>query len=153
PRAEAAIGHSADWARAAAQFIETEADDALAMLQGLDPATLRWQGWLALPTALRDCVLRCWLRALALPGPSHLHVAGLERQLGGSGDGAICVAWAGCELRRYRDLLYAMAPLAAFDPRWESAWDGTPLALPGGGLLRLESGNGAQMTAPLKNFV
>ena len=42
------IAQSATWARAAAEFIEIEAERALARTQGLDPATLHFREWLDL---------------------------------------------------------------------------------------------------------
>jgi tRNA(Ile)-lysidine synthase len=138
PDTPAALAHSATWARAAADFIGDEARAALARLQGLDPATLRWRDWLELPDALRDPVLRQWLRALDLDEPAHFHMAELERQLDAAEDRAPCLRFENTELRRFRDLLYAMRPLQHFDPQWEVTWNGAPLALPGGGRLVLD---------------
>ena len=138
PDATVAIAHSAAWARAASDFVGHHARRALAQLQGVDPATLEWRGWLALDDALRDPVLRLWLRDLGYDEPAHFHLAELERQLRTSAeDRAPCVRWDQCELRRYRDLLYAMRPLAPLSAGWRSDWDGSPAALPGGGTLAL----------------
>lgn len=131
PKADASISQSAGWIRAAADFIDAESTRALARLQGLDPATLDWQGWLALADALRDPVLRRWLRSLNLPEPNQHQVGELERQLAHAGaDKLPCVRWPGAEVRRYRDLLYAMAPVDPPESGWESLWNGLPLALP-----------------------
>jgi tRNA(Ile)-lysidine synthase len=138
PGATAALAHSATWARAAADYIGEQTRIALARIQGLDPATLRWREWLALPDALRDPVLRLWLRDLELDEPTHFQVAELERQLGAARDRTPCLPFAQTELRRYRDLIYAMRTLPAMPPNWEVAWDGAPLALPGGGSIVLE---------------
>ena len=62
PRLDDALHHAARHARAAAEFIDAQAAEALAGMQGLDPSTLDWAQWLALPDALRDPVLRRWLR-------------------------------------------------------------------------------------------
>ena len=100
PEAEASIAQSAIWARAAADFIDEEAERALARLQGLDPATLRFREWLALPDALRDPVLRRWLRSIGLPEPTQFQVAELVRQLAEAGeDRQPCVRWPGVEVR------------------------------------------------------
>jgi len=113
PEAAAALTHSARWARAAADFIADQAASALAQLRGTDPATLRWRDWLQLPDALRDPVLRLWLRELRLDEPAHFHVTELERQLQAANDRHPCVAFERTELRRRRDLLHAMrAPQA-----------------------------------------
>jgi tRNA(Ile)-lysidine synthase len=138
PNAEAALAHSAMWARAAADFIDSEARKALARLQGLDPTTLAWQAWLDLPDALRDPVLRLWLRELALDEPAHFHVAELERQLrDAAGDRQPCVSFADSELRRHRDLLYALRPAPGMPLEWQADWNGAPLSLPAGGTLQL----------------
>ncbi len=137
PSADAALAHSAAWARNAADFIDVEARKALVHVRGLDPATLAWRGWLALPDALRDPVLRLWLRDLNLNEPAHFHVAELERQLHeADADRLPCVRFAHTELRRYRDLVYALRPLPPLPERWQANWNGnTPLPLPAGGTL------------------
>ncbi|MBS0582495.1 MAG: tRNA lysidine(34) synthetase TilS [Proteobacteria bacterium] len=139
PDAQIALAHSALWAGNATDFIEAETRKALAQLQGLDPATLAWRGWLALPDALRDPVLRLWLRELRLDEPAHFHLEELQRQLRDAREDRLpCLRFADTELRRYRDLLYALRPLPAFPADWESAWDGSAsLPLPGGGALAL----------------
>lgn len=131
PEAEASIAQSATWARAAAEFIEVEAERALARTQGLDPSTLHFREWLALPQALRDPVLRRWLRALDLPEPTHYQAAELVRQLAEAGeDRQPCVRWPGAEVRRYRDLLHALPPLQVPPFDWVAPFDGGALALP-----------------------
>ncbi|MBL0165090.1 MAG: tRNA lysidine(34) synthetase TilS [Xanthomonadales bacterium] len=140
PRADASIAQSARWIRAAADFVEIESSRALASLRGFDPATLDWRRWLALADALRDPVLRCWLRGLGLAEPNQHQVGELERQLAQASDDKLpCVRWPGAELRRYRDLLYATRPMDLPEPGWESSWNGLPLVLPAGlGTLTLE---------------
>ncbi|MDC8012191.1 tRNA lysidine(34) synthetase TilS [Tahibacter soli] len=140
-QADAAIAHSARWLAQAAEYLDEAAHAALAPLRGVDPATLRWREWLALPDALRANALRLWLRDLDLSTPEILHIEQLERQLArAESDKLPCVAWAGTEIRRYRDHIHAMAPLQAPPVDWRvDAWDGSPLALPAGcGRLSLE---------------
>lgn len=133
PQLDASLAHAARHARAAAAFIDAEAARALAQLQGLDPHTLHWRDWLDLPDALRDPVLRQWLRGLGLAEPTHLHVEELQRQLrDAAAERLPCVAFAGTELRRYRDLLYARAAQADPPPGWERAWNGGAIELPAG---------------------
>jgi len=131
PRADVSISQSATWIRAAAGFIDDEAARALPGLQGNDPASLDWRAWLALADALRDPLLRRWLRSLALPEPNQHQVAELERQLAqAEQDKLPCVRWPGAEVRRYRDLVYAMAPAQVPELGWETRWNGLPLELP-----------------------
>jgi tRNA(Ile)-lysidine synthase len=149
PDADIALAHSAVWARNAADFIGTEAHKTLARLRSSDPATLDWRGWLALPDALRDPVLRLWLRDLRLDEPAHFHVAELERQLSESAEDRLpCIRYANTELRRYRDLIYALRPLPPIPTGWQAEWDGSaPLALPDGGKLELD--RACRLDAPL----
>ncbi|HZP65821.1 MAG TPA: tRNA lysidine(34) synthetase TilS, partial [Rudaea sp.] len=103
PEATAALAHSARWARDAAEFIDRESATALAALRRAQATALDWRGWLTLAPALRDPVLRRWLRELGADEPGHQHVAELERQLrDAGGDRAPCVRFATTELRRYR---------------------------------------------------
>ena len=141
PDAAAALAHSATWARVAADYIDAQARLALAQLQGPDPATVRWHDWLGLPDALRDPVLRLWLRELRLDEPAHFHIAELERQLRAAQDRSPCVTFAQTQVRRYRELLYAMRARPPVAKDWEAIWNGAPLDLPGGGRLTLASGN------------
>lgn len=153
PEAENSIAQSAAWARSAAEFIDAEAERALARVRGADPATLRLNDWLGLPLALRDPVLRRWLRALDLPQPTHYQAAELVRQLGEAReDRQPCVRWPGTEVRRYRDLLHALAPLQLPPFDWVAAFDGSELALPLDlGTLRLVgSATRPQLPAPLQ---
>ncbi len=107
PQAEAALAHSATWLRAAADYIDAQSAAALATLRGAETATLDWRGWLALPDALRDPVLRRWLREAGLDEPAHFHVAELERQLPAANDRHPCVTFDDTQLRRDRNLLRA----------------------------------------------
>ena len=145
PDAHVALAHSASWARQAADFIDAQAAQALASLQGSDRATLDWRGWLALPDALRDPVLRLWLRQLGLDEPAHFHVAELERQLRSAPDRNPCVRWEATEVRRYRDRLHALRPAGPSHAQWSAPWDGQPLALPDGGSLAFEGAHGAEL--------
>jgi tRNA(Ile)-lysidine synthase len=84
-------------------------------------------------------VLRRWLRSIALPEPTQFQVAELVRQLAEAGeDRQPCVRWPGVEVRRYRDLLYALAPLQLPPLDWSDHFTGEPLALPADiGVLKL----------------
>ncbi|HET6546662.1 MAG TPA: tRNA lysidine(34) synthetase TilS [Rhodanobacteraceae bacterium] len=141
PQAAASIAQSAVRARAAADFIDAEAASALDRMRAADPAIIDVDAWLALPDALRDPVLRRWLRALDLPEPNRFQVNELERQLATAGrDREPCVRWPGAEVRRYRGRLHALAPSLLPPPDWQAAFDGAVLELPAGlGSLQLVS--------------
>ena len=93
--------------------------------------------------------MRYWLRQLDLPTPDSRqlwHI--LHDALNAARDRNPCIRWPGGEVRRYRDTLYAMPPLAPHDARqtliWRASTDGwPPLELPGVGWLRMEEIVGA----------
>ncbi|MEO8010509.1 MAG: tRNA lysidine(34) synthetase TilS [Dokdonella sp.] len=145
PEADASISQSANWMRAAASFIEDQARLALSRVQGVDPNTMRFRNWLELPEALRDPVLRLWLRELGLPEPNQHQVDELVRQLAEAGEQKMpCVRWPGSELRRYRELVYACAPLLMAPIDWDCTWHGEAVTLPARlGQLRLQRKHGA----------
>ena len=131
PEADSSLARSALWAQTAADYIDTQARRALSMVQGFDPTTLRVPEWLALPEALRDPVLRLWLRDIDMREPTWLQAAELQRQLTSADDDRLpCVAWPGTELRRYRDLLHAWKPQPAAPPGWRLQWRGDRVQLP-----------------------
>ncbi len=76
--------------------------------------------------------IRHWLIGLRLPLPTQTqleHV--LTDAVNASGDRAPLIAWRGVQVRRYRDDLYAMPPLAAHDPNLVLPWDARePLQVP-----------------------
>lgn len=77
-------------------------------------------------------LLRHWLHLLNLPLPNAVHIDHIMHDIiDVAHDKISCVRWPGAELRRYRDLLYAMPPLAPHDPNARLAWDmQAPLTLP-----------------------
>ncbi|MCE5232144.1 MAG: tRNA lysidine(34) synthetase TilS [Mizugakiibacter sp.] len=152
PQAPQAIAHAATLCREAAAHIAHEADAARARLRGAEPATLDAAGWAALSPALRTPVLEGWLHGLGLPAPTRAQAAELLRQVETSaGDRVPRVAWPGVEMRLWRGLLYAMAPLPEVPSDWRARWDGTPLALPArGGVLALEVDAPERLDAPLE---
>lgn len=145
PDAVDRLAQSATWLRATAAYIDAEVDRALPGVLGADPGTLDIRCWLALPDALRDPLLRRWLRGLGLPGPSRHQSAELERQLArAAADRLPCLHWPGVELRRYRGLLHAMTPLVDPPLGWSAPFRGDALRLPAGlGVLRLVDRHGA----------
>lgn len=98
----------------------------------------------ALSPPRQRLVLRHWLHQQGFPLPA---AAVLEKILTevvpARADAMPRQAWAGCEVRRYREHLYALAPLLPLPSSWECDWNGTaPLALPDGQWLWAE-GEGA----------
>ncbi len=77
-------------------------------------------------------VIRTWLRRLRLPTPTRAHLQRvLDDVVMARVDAEPMVRWDGAEVRRYRDHLYAMAPLSLHDPKQRMPWDlRAPLVLP-----------------------
>jgi tRNA(Ile)-lysidine synthase len=88
-------------------------------------------------------LLRYWLRQLNLPIPDARQLHQILRDvLTAAIDRNPCVHWPGAEVRRYRDVLYAMSPLRPHDARQRFIWRADaegwpPLELPGVGRLEL----------------
>jgi tRNA(Ile)-lysidine synthase len=134
PDAAARIAAAAARLRDEAEVLDDVAAKALAQAQGVDPATLAIASLRSQPPALRRTVLGRWLDQLGLPRPPPGLWQRLEPDLlDARVDATPLLAWRGAELRRYRDLLFAMAPLPPLDTDWSHRWDGTePLVLPAG---------------------
>jgi len=102
----------------------------------------------ALPAARRHTLLRLWLRDQGLPTPSNVQLAQIERvMLDSRDDASPLVCWAGAEVRRFRGVVYATAPLAKHDPRVVLPWDPSrPLALGDGSRLLARPVKGAGLS-------
>jgi len=133
PDADAQLARAADHAADASILLEGLAVrlHAAAALQngGLSVASL-----LRLTPAERRLVLRHWLAAKALPAPFAATLQQLETDvLNARADATPLLCWPGGEFRRYRDALYASAPLPALAKDFRVDWDGRqPLRLPEG---------------------
>lgn len=141
-------------ARFAAQAAET--NTLLDELAAADLATCRGSGdtlsvtaCLALPPARRRHLLRQWLAGLGLPPPPRTRLQQIDAVLSAAADAEPLVCWPGAEVRRYRDALYAMAPLPPLpNPAvvcdWQPDGAGAPagtgelLGVPGEGGLRAD---------------
>jgi tRNA(Ile)-lysidine synthase len=134
PDATRRIAASASRLRSESEVLDQAARQALALAQGIDPATLSVEALRRQLPALRRAVLGRWLDQLGLPRPPPGIWNRLEPDLlDARRDAAPLLGWRGAELRRHRTLLYAMRPLVRVDHAWQLPWDGsTPLALPAG---------------------
>lgn len=101
----------------------------------------------ALSPARRRNLLRHWLRERDLPPPSRAQLDQALSQLGAVSDAEVCVSWPGAELRRFRNGLYALAPLpavAATDTPWHPP---QALSISGMGTLRAHPAVGQGLRA------
>ena len=140
PAADAAFARSATLAGEAAGLLDDADARRLAEASTGDPAVLSCAALLAQPRAARARVLRRWIASLGLPALPAAGVACIESDLlHARPDATACFTWHGVQVRAWRGALHAVAPPPALPPGWSAAWDGrAPLALPGGGSLRLE---------------
>jgi tRNA(Ile)-lysidine synthase len=130
-----AAAHS--FARSAA--LSGEGADLLAELAAIDDAACAADGGLScaalrsLSPARRRNLLRMRVEALGLPPPPHAVLLRLDDLLAARPDATPLLAWPGGELRRYRDVLWMLPPLADEPVAWAADWNGRGiLALPAG---------------------
>ena len=103
-----AAAHQAE----AARLLDSLADRDLDEVRGAVPGRLRMDRLLGLSPERQRNVLRRWIAALDLPLPTTAHLDRvLQDALGAEPDRTPLVRWEGAEVRRYRDVLYAMPPL------------------------------------------
>lgn len=128
-----------------AELLRHVAQQALAVAQGIDPATLSLRAVRDMAPALRRLAIGQWLDALGLPRPPPGVWSRLAPDLlDARKDATPLLSWRGAELRRHRETLYALRPLPAATGDWSLDWNGeTPLRLPDGfGMLKLEPATG-----------
>lgn len=150
PSLDLTMARSASHCAEAVGLLDEAADEWLARLDGQRPNTLSVHGLRALPEARCRLVIRRWLTREGFRPPASAVLNRIMTEALGAGlERAPLVAWPGCEVRRYRGDLYALAPLPALpDPcsgqahRSTLAWDGrAALSLPQGlGTLELPLG-------------
>lgn len=132
---------------------QAEADELLMLLaeQDMGPAadaermTLPLSVLQPLPVARQRNLLRYWLHNIChLPLPSAVQLQRiLDEMLTAAVDTSPMVHWPGAQVRRYRDLLYAMPPLPTIEAAWQQDWDlREALTLPTGACLRAQQVNG-----------
>jgi tRNA(Ile)-lysidine synthase len=105
-------------------------------VQGEQPDTLSVSQLRGLEPHRQCNLIRFWLQSLGLPLPPTTRLQSvLDDAISAAWDRNPRIAWSGAEIRRYRDRLYAMAPLPAHDPTQVRIWDMRgPLTLPYGSL-------------------
>lgn len=142
PGAVACLTRSARHCAEAEQLLQGQV---AALLPALRPAPdqLALPGLAAQPLALRHQILRVWLKeqGCALPNSRQLQRLCVEL-VEAARDRNPVVAWAGHEVRRYRERLYLLRrPLPALEAEALYRWPETAdLSLPGNGRLCLEPG-------------
>lgn len=145
PAVNRALACSAQLCAETATWLDEEADADLIQLATHRPDCLQIPALREWTEQRQRNVLRRWLRRLGLPRPGSRHLQHILRDvLAAPRDRKPCVHWAGGEVRRYRDGLYAMPPLVPHDARQVILWqpDATshpPLLFSRLGRLRLQA--------------
>ncbi len=141
PACTASLSRSAAHCAEAQILVEELAAREMAWVRGSRPGTLSLSALAVRSPALQAALLRHWLGSRGIPPPSSHHLRCIQRELmGARPDRAPLVAWSGCETRRYRDDLFAMAPLPPAPREGVLGWREGELVLPTGlgGLLLLD---------------
>ncbi|OQX04935.1 MAG: tRNA lysidine(34) synthetase TilS [Thiothrix lacustris] len=98
--------------------------DKLPLMQGKQPNTLSVSQLLAETPPMQKALLREWLTQCGFRLPEEKKLQQVLRDvLHCRPDATPCVCWEGCEIRRYRDDVYAMSPLSAHDPQQVLVWE------------------------------
>ncbi len=138
PACATSIARSAAHCAEAQAIIDPIARKAVLEVAGHRPGTLSIARLLELELPLRKAVLRQWFPDQDRVPPDAGNLGRiLTEVMTARADANPLVAWPGCEVRRYRDDLFAMAPLPPVPAPGPIRWNKGVLSLPDG-LGRLE---------------
>jgi len=146
PACAASIARSAAHCAEAQTIIDPLARDKVVAVAGR-PGTLSIARLLGLELPLRKAVLRQWFRDQGRVPPNARNLDRiLTEVMSARADANPLVAWPGCEVRRYRDDLFAMAPLPPAPAPGPIRWCKGVLTLPDGlGCLALLAADGRNL--------
>jgi len=121
---------AAQQAEAQQLLVELAEQDSAGLVDAV--GSLDMLGVAELTMARQRNVLRHWLTQQEMNLPSSRQLAQLQKDMfTAATDRNPCVSWSGVEVRRYRDRLYAMNPLAEVDSSLRFVWQpGQALVLP-----------------------
>lgn len=124
PATSQTLSRAAAWQAEQQQILEQLLAQQLPQFAGSCAQTLSVQALKAVGELMQKALIRHWLHSLnfTLPATKKLqHI--LTDVLGAASDAMPCVQWQGCELRRYRDDLYALKLLCPHDPKQVLVWE------------------------------
>lgn len=123
PAVSQTLSRAASWQAEQQQLLERLLTTRLPQFAGSQINTLSVDALKGQDALMQKALLRQWLQALGFSMPSAKklqHI--LSDVLGASLDATPCVAWSGCEVRRYRNDLYALKPLSQHDAKQVLVW-------------------------------
>jgi len=151
PSAAACLARAAGLQAEAAGLLDQLAQQDLELARGPEPHSLLLTPLRRLAAERQRNLLRYWLVSCGLPVPAAVQLRRIQTEiLPAARDACPKVHWPGAEVRRYRDLVYAMTPLSASSDDWRQHWDlCNALALPTGDKLisRVVQGRGLREAA------
>lgn len=123
PAVTQTLSRAASWQAEQQQVLGKLLTERLLHFAGSQTDTLSVQALSTEDELMQKALLRHWLQDLGFSMPSakklqHILTDVLAAPL----DAQPCVAWSGCELRRYRDNLYALKPLTTHDATQVIVW-------------------------------
>ncbi|WP_052761000.1 tRNA lysidine(34) synthetase TilS [Sedimenticola thiotaurini] len=143
PATTRTLSRSARHCAEADQLIAGLLSEQLNQIRGQQDGSLSISALNALPTDQQGALLRLWIGQAGFTLPSAAVLKRIISEvLGARPDRNPLVTWSGAEVRRYRDALYLMSPLPAFDSVPSLVWRGeSELMLPAGlGRLQFHTG-------------
>lgn len=149
PGTATVLARSAALCAETAELQEEVAQQDLAGAVGARPGTLSVTAVGRLPEPRRRNLLRHWLRTTGFSLPSRAVLGRiLAEVLAARADAEPCVHWPGTEVRRYRDNLFVLTPLASPPTGTDQDWGpGEVLELAGGTLrANTATGQGLRLT-------
>lgn len=124
PAAKALIARAAHYQQEALAVNQELVEVQLKSVQGSRPNTLSVSALLTYSTIVQKALLRAWLRKLGFLMPAATRLDSiLTTVLIAKADANPIVQWQGCEVRRYRDDLYAFKPLTQ-PQHTQMSWEG-----------------------------
>lgn len=147
PACATGVARSAGHCAEAQWLIELLAQDELEKAAGQRPDTLSIACLDKLSLPLRKAMLRYWFHSRRVVPPDSKRLERiLTEVMTARADANPLVAWPGCEVRRYRDDLFAMRPLPPVPGSEPIQWRTGALSLPDGlGLLVLLGADGQRL--------
>ena len=153
PTVTKTLARTAEHCADAENFIATTAEPLLKNLEGTVSGTLSVKKLLLLDETTQRHALRAFIYQKKFLLPSKLKMQQiLQTVLLAQKDKTPHVKWGNAEIRRYRDNLFLMTPLAKHDPHQIIEWQlSEPLTLPNIGILRALPVQGSGLRCDIKN--